>query len=185
MRPSEIPARYTRTAITLHWLIAILVVVQFAWGWWMLSIPKQPAGPRADAFNLHKSIGLTILALMMLRLAWRVRHPAPELPPMPRWQRRLARATHVALYAALLLQPLAGYLGSVFSGYPVKYFGMTLPAWGLKHDALKELLSTVHLFTSWTIVALVLLHVAGAARHAFVLRDGLVARMGLGRRQAA
>lgn len=185
MRASEAPARYTRTAIALHWLIAILVVTQFAWGWWMLSIPKQPAGVRADAFNLHKSIGLTILALMMVRLAWRVTHPAPALPEMPRWQTWLARSTHVALYAALLIQPFAGYLGSVFSGYPVKYFGMTLPAWGVRHEGLKDFLSIVHLCTSFAIATLVLLHVAGAAKHALVERDGLLARMGLGRRRAA
>ena len=84
MQRSDAPARYTRTAIALHWLIAILVLGQFAWGWWMQEIPKQPVGPRVDAFNLHKSIGMTIFALMVLRLAWRVGHPAPALPPMPR-----------------------------------------------------------------------------------------------------
>ena len=172
--------RYTRTAIVLHWLIAALVTAQFAWGWWMQTIPKQPPGLRADAFNFHKSVGLTILALMTLRLAWRLLHRAPPLPPMPRWQAALARATHGGLYAALLVQPLAGYLGSVFSGYPVKYFGMTLPAWGARHDALKDLLSGVHLTVSWIIATLVLLHVAGAAKHALVDRDGLLRRMGLG-----
>ena len=59
--------RYTWTAIALHWLIAIVVIVQFKWGWWMQDIPKQPPGGRADAFNLHKSVGLTILALMIVR----------------------------------------------------------------------------------------------------------------------
>jgi cytochrome b561 len=156
------------------------VIAQFTWGWWMQTIPKQPPGLRADAFNFHKSVGLTILALMTLRLAWRLLHRAPPLPPMPRWQAALARATHGGLYAALLVQPLAGYLGSVFSGYPVKYFGMTLPAWGARHDALKDLLSGVHLTVSWIIATLVLLHVAGAAKHALVDRDGLLRRMGLG-----
>ena len=113
--------------------------------------PEAAGGPRVDAFNLHKSIGLTILALMMVRLAWRVMHPAPALPAMPRWQTWLARSTHVALYAALLIQPFAGYLGSVFSGYPVKYFGMTLPAWGVRHEGLKDFLSIVHLCTSFAI----------------------------------
>ena len=66
MSPSD---RYSRTAIALHWLIALAVIGQFAWGWWMQDIPKQPPGPRVDAFNLHKSIGLTILALMCVRVA--------------------------------------------------------------------------------------------------------------------
>jgi cytochrome b561 len=113
--------RYTRTAIALHWLIAVLVVVQFAWGWWMLGIPKEPVGPRVNAFNLHKSIGLTILALMMLRLAWRVGHPRRSCRRCHAG-RHASRASRVALYAALLIQPLAGYLGSEVSGYPVRVF---------------------------------------------------------------
>jgi len=132
--PSE---RYTTTAVALHWMIAVAVVVQFTWGWAMQTIAKQPPGLRADAFNMHKSIGLTILALMVLRALWRWRHPAPPLPPMPAWQARLAQITHVTLYVALFVMPIAGYLGSVFSGYPVKYFGMTLPAWGTKSEAIK------------------------------------------------
>ena len=135
MPHSDVHERYTRTAIVLHWLIAILVIGQFAWGWWMQEIPKQPVGPRVDAFNLHKSVGMVILALMALRLLWRIGHPAPPLPPMPSWQAALARATHVLLYAALLVQPLVGYLGSEVSGYPVKVFGMTLPGWAGKNVA--------------------------------------------------
>src|SRR5262245_35763748 len=147
--------RYTRTAIVLHWIIAIAVIGQFTWGWAMQTIPKQPPGLRADAFNLHKSIGLTILVLMGLRLLWRWRHPAPPLPPMPAWQATLARITHVTLYVALLAMPIAGYLGSVFSGYPVKYFGITLPAWGWKDDAIKNLMSAVHFTVSWVLLGAV------------------------------
>jgi cytochrome b561 len=89
--------RYTWTAIALHWLIAIAVIVQFKWGWWMQDIPKQPPGPRVDAYNLHKSVGLTILALMIARLFWRWRHPAPALPAMPDWQRRLAQMKQIGV----------------------------------------------------------------------------------------
>jgi cytochrome b561 len=172
--------RYTRTAIALHWLIAVLVIFQFAWGWWMQGIPKQPVGPRVDAFNLHKSLGLTILALMVVRVLWRVGHSPPRLPDLPHWQATAARANHWLLYAALVVQPLAGYLGSEFSGFPVKFFGSTLPSWTGKNVAMKELMSTVHLATSWVIGAIVVLHVAAAFKHALVDRDGLLARMGIG-----
>lgn len=176
MSPSD---RYTRTAIALHWLVAVAVIVQFSWGWWMQGIPKQPIGPRVDAYNLHKSVGLTIFALMWVRVLWRWRHPAPPLPAMPAWQATLAHVTHALLYAALFLQPLAGYLGSVFSGYPVKYFGMTLPGWGWKSEAIKDFMSAVHLTTSFVLAGVVALHVAGALKHWLVDRDGVVARMGL------
>ena len=177
--------RYTRTAIVLHWLIALAVIVQFTWGWWMQGIPKQPPGMRVDAFNLHKSVGLTILTLMTVRLLWRWRHPAPAFPAMSPWQAWLAHFVHALLYVVLFAHPLAGYLGSVYSGYPVKLFGMTLPAWGRNDPALKEFFSASHLVTSWVIAGAVALHVAGALKHAFVDRDGMLARMGIGKAKAA
>jgi cytochrome b561 len=163
-------------------MIALAVIVQFTWGWWMQGIPKQPPGMRVDAYNLHKSVGLTILALMTMRLIWRWRHPAPALPAMPLWQARLAHAVHALLYVVLFVHPLAGYLGSVYSGYPVKLFGMTLPAWGRNDSALKDLFSSSHLVTSWVIAGAVALHVVGALKHAFVDRDATMARMGLGKK---
>ncbi len=171
--------RYTRTAVVLHWLVAVVVIGQFAWGWWMQDIPKQPPGVRADAYNLHKSVGLVIFSLMLVRLGWRIAHPAPALPAMPAWEARLARATHVLLYVALFAMPVAGYLGSVFSGYPVKWFGQTLPAWGWADPSIKDLMSTIHLTTSWVLLAAAVLHVAGAVKHAFA-RDGVLARMTFG-----
>ena len=172
--------RYTRSAIGLHWLIAIAVIAQITWGWWMQTIPKQPPGMRVDAFNLHKSVGLTILALMVVRLLWRWRHPAPTLPPMPQWQVRLAHFNHALIYVALFAQPLAGYLGSVYSGYPVKLFGMVLPAWGRADPALKQFFGVFHLVNSWVLVGAITLHIAAALKHALVDRDGLLSRMGIG-----
>ena len=170
--------RYTRVAVALHWLIAAVVVAQVAWGWLMQQVPKAPPGLRADAFNVHKSVGLCLFALMLVRLGWRLAHAPPPLPPLPRWQAAAARITHVGLYAALLAMPVAGYLGSVFSGYPVKWFGLTLPGWYPKAPLLKQWMSDVHLFTSVVLVALIALHVAGALQHA-LRGDGVLARMTL------
>jgi cytochrome b561 len=169
--------RYTTVAIFLHWLIAAIVLGQFAFGWWMQEIPKQPPGPRAEAFNLHKSIGLVVLALMFARIAWRLGHPPPVLPAMPPWQARLARVTHLLLYVALVALPVTGYLGSVYSGYPVKFFGMPLPAWGGKDAELKELMSAAHLWLGWALALAFVLHMAGVAKHTLVSRDGLLRRM--------
>jgi cytochrome b561 len=166
--------------VLLHWTIALVLVGQFVWGWAMQEIPKSPPGLRAGAFNVHKSIGLCLLGLMLLRLGWRLAHPPPALPALPLWQTRLATSTHVAFYVALIAMPLAGYLGSVWSGYPIRWFGITLPTWGSGSPALKEAMSTVHLTTSWIILTLVGLHLAGVMYHA-LRADGIAARMALAR----
>lgn len=170
--------RYTRTAIALHWLIAVIVIGQIALGWWMQEIPKQPVGPRVNAFNMHKSIGLSVLMLMAVRLAWRATHAPPPPVAMPAWQERAARVSHWLLYACLFVQPLSGYLGSVFSGYPVRYFGLLLPTWAQKNVALKDALADVHAITGGILVGAIALHVAAAIKHHFIDRDRLLHRMG-------
>jgi cytochrome b561 len=177
MPDSDRPERYTTTAIALHWIIAVAVLGQVAFGWWMQEIPKDPVGPRVNAFNLHKSIGLTILALMALRLIWRATRRPPSLPAMPAWQARAARINHWVLYACLFLQPLSGYVGSAVSGYPVRYFGMLLPAWAAKSIPLKDFLSVLHLVNSGILVAAIAVHIAAALKHQFVERNGLLWRM--------
>jgi cytochrome b561 len=177
MPNSESPVGYTKTAIALHWLIALTVLGLIGWGWWMQTIPKLPAGPRVDAFNLHKSIGLTVLLLMLVRIAWRARHRPPPFTPMPRWQAHLASAVHWLLYICLVVQPLSGYLGSAFSGYPVRFFGVVLPAWASKSDALKDAFSTLHLVNSWVLVGALVLHVAGTIKHALIEGDRSFRRM--------
>ena len=169
-------ARYTRTAVALHWLVAALVIVQVGWGFWMQGIARQPVGPRVDAFNVHKSMGMVILALMLVRIAWRAAHRPPALPPMPRWQHVAARASHALLYAALVAQPVIGYLGSAWSGFPVRLFGVALPAWSAGDPALKDAMSTAHLVVGCVLIAAIVLHVGAALRHA-VARDGVVSRI--------
>jgi cytochrome b561 len=168
---------YDRTSVLLHWLVGLAILGQFALGWWMLDVPKDPPGLRAGWFNLHKSIGITLAAFVVLRLLWRLRHPAPALPgALPRVQRLAASGTHWALYACMLVMPLTGYLGSSFSRYPIKYFGSALPHWGWEWPAAKAFLSGVHLATAWILATLVAVHIAGAAWH-LAKRDGLFSRM--------
>src|SRR6476661_7201005 len=128
MRSSDPAPRYPWIVIVLHWAIAVAVIGLVVLGWWMQTIPKVPVGPRADAYNLHKSIGLCVLLLMVVRLAWRASHRPPRLPPLPVWQARAAHAVHAMLYVLLFLDAMSGYLGSAVSGFPVKFFGLVLPA---------------------------------------------------------
>ncbi|HVP89430.1 MAG TPA: cytochrome b [Casimicrobiaceae bacterium] len=169
--------RYPLTVIALHWMTAAAVVGLVVLGWWMQVIPKDPVGPRADAYNLHKSLGLSVLLLMLLRLAWRASHRPPELPPLPAWQAWSARAVHGLLYALMFAVAFSGYLGSATSGFPVKFFGVLLPAWTAANPALKELCSVVHLATSWMLVAAIAIHLLATLHHQWVLRDGLLWRM--------
>src|SRR6266849_4477217 len=119
MPSSDSEPRYPLTVIVLHWAIAAAVVGLMVLGWWMQTIPKDPVGPRADAYNLHKSIGLTALLLMAVRLAWRASHRPPQLPPLPLWQARAAHAVHALLYLFMFLDALSGYLGLAAIGVHV------------------------------------------------------------------
>jgi cytochrome b561 len=114
---------------------------------------------------------------MLARLAWRLTHPAPPLPDfVPRWQAVAARLNHALLYAALIAQPIVGYVGSSFTRFPVKYFGYTLPRWGWDAPAIKSLCSSVHFALACLITALVVLHVAAALSH-LARHDGIFHRM--------
>jgi cytochrome b561 len=174
MPSSEETSRYTKTAIALHWLIAAAVVGLIGWGWWMQTIPKLPVGPRVDAFNLHKSIGLTVLLLMLVRIGWRVRHPPPPFPPMPPWQAGSpGRCTSRSMCLTCNRCPL---LGSAFAATRCA-FGVVLPAWAPRNDAVKDALSVVHLVNSWVLVGALALHLAGNAKHALLEHDGSFRRI--------
>jgi cytochrome b561 len=168
---------YDRISVLFHWIVGVAVLAQFALGWWMLDIPKDVSGTRAWWFNLHKSIGLSLVIFVVIRLLWRVAHPTP-LPPgaLPRVQRAAAMAMHWALYACMLVMPLSGYLGSSFTRYPIRYFGIELPHWGWDWPAGKAAMSALHAATAWTLGVLVALHIAAALWH-LLRRDGLFSRM--------
>jgi cytochrome b561 len=177
MPGSDSTRRYPVTVIVLHWTIAAAMVGLVVLGWWMQAIPKEPVGPRADAYNLHKSIGLATLLLMFARFAWRVTHRPPPLPPLPLWQERAATATHALLYAGMFIAALSGYLGSATSGYPVKFFGWVLPAWAGANAAVKDACSVLHLISNWVLVAAIGIHIVATFYHQWALRDGLLWRM--------
>jgi cytochrome b561 len=169
--------RYTRVAITLHWVIAVLVLGQIFFGWYLGDVPRGSAA-RGGLVNLHKSIGLTLWLLVWIRLGWRWRHaPPPAAASTPPWQKLAAALVHGALYACLLLAPLAGYIASNFSKYGVTVFGVwKLAPWGRDDKQLYDLFRGLHGILAWTLAVLVALHVAAAIYHA-VRRDGVVARM--------
>ncbi len=169
---------YTRTAIILHWLLALGVLIQFSLGWWMRTLPDK-TGVQAYWFNLHKSIGLTVFMLVVVLLVWRFMHPPPPLPEsMPSWQRRSARVCHYGLYLCLIIMPISGYMGSSFTRFPIRYFGTVLPNfWGWESAELKALYSFVHLTTVIVFMMLVAIHIGGAMLHLVIKRDQVFRRM--------
>lgn len=161
----------------VHWVIAVALLADVVLGWWMLDVPKHPPGLRAGWFNLHKSVGLTIGLLVIVRLAWRLLHPVVA-PHLSRWQQLVSRAVHALLYACMFALPLSGWLGSNFTRYPVLFFGVRLPGWNHDWPAAKELMSTVHETVAWLLVALVAIHVAAALWH-WLRGDAAGHRMGM------
>jgi cytochrome b561 len=172
--------KYTWPAVALHWIMALLVLGMLALGLYMAPLPKGPE--RSSLIALHKSIGLTLAVLLVVRFAWRKTHPPPAYPSsMPEWQKRLAHANAVALYAMLALQPLSGYLSSSFSGYKTSWFGVPLPFWGWESPTLNAIFNSIHVASSRVLMILIGLHLAAVAYHAFVRRDGVVRRMFFGK----
>lgn len=172
---------YTRTAIILHWVLAVCIAGQILFGWYLEDVPRgTPA--RSWYVNLHKSIGLSLGVLIVFRLLWRLRHTPPSLPTsMPSWRRAAANVSHRALYACMLIMPITGYVASNFSQYGVRYFNaVALPPWGIEDDRIYAFFNGAHVVTSYVFVALITVHVMSALAHAFA-RDGVFRRMWPGR----
>jgi cytochrome b561 len=167
--------RYTLTAQALHWVTVFLILMILPVAWVMMSLPEGPEQTRMLVF--HRSLGVTIFAVVVLRLAWRSTHPAPPLPgDTSRVMELISQLTHWLLYALLLLMPITGYLQSA-DGRPVSYFGLfNLP--GLPQDKpLGDAAKVLHLLGQWAVYTLVGLHVGATVWHVAIRRDGLLNRM--------
>lgn len=177
-------ARYTRVAIALHWLIALLVIGNLAGGLTLdlFTDSADPAMKEAGRtiIGFHKALGISVIALTLVRIGWRLGHRPPPLPAhMTPLERGLARATHIGFYGLLLVLPLTGWaMTSAYRpGQPVDMFGLFgMPALPVP-PALKGLFSESHEVLGWAMLALVVLHVLAAVKHQIFDRDNLLARM--------
>lgn len=168
--------RYAGVMIALHWLIAFGIIGLLAVGFYMVGLPKG-LPVKATLLNLHKSLGLTVFLLVLLRIVALAAFNRPPLPPMRAWQRAAARITQGLLYVGMIVMPLAGYLGSSFNRFGTRFWGLPLPKWGWEDPHLRELFFGIHEVTAYVLIALIVLHVAGALKHQWVDRDNLLARM--------
>jgi len=170
--------RYDNVAITLHWLVALGVFVLIGLGWYMVDIPKGTPG-RAAFYNLHKSIGVTVAMIVLIRVIWRWNHDPPPLPSgTASWVVSAAKLNHNLMYALLVLMPIAGFLASNFSKYGVKYFGLfQIGPLFAENKTLYDLFQGVHHAASEVLVIAVVVHIAAAFKHLLIDKDGVFARI--------
>jgi cytochrome b561 len=169
-------ARYDNVAIAFHWLLALMIVGSFCVGLYMSGLPFSIQ--RVKLFNWHKWAGMTILALTLLRLLWRLRHAPPSEMPGPHWQQLAAKATHRAMYVLCLAIPLVGWAYSSAAGFQIVVFGvLPMPNLMDTDKALAESIKPWHAWLAYALAALVVMHVAAGLKHHFVDHDGLLNRM--------
>ncbi|MFY7697248.1 MAG: cytochrome b [Legionella sp.] len=167
---------YSSVAKFLHWLIAIMVLCMLVFGFQLDKLPKLYA---ATAYMVHKSIGLTLLGLMIFRVSWIYFRGRPKLPATtPTWQIIAARTVQYGLYVALIVMPISGWVLSMAANHPPSYFGLfqvSLPI--APNSYLEQLMDKLHVLIAWFIIVLLGLHVSGAFKHYFIDKDRVVQSM--------
>jgi cytochrome b561 len=177
MPNQDSPTRYGAVAQGFHWLIAALVVTQFV----LANLADDlPIGAHKLALLArHKSFGMTVLMLAILRLLWRLKNPPPQLPAgMAPWERHIARATHIAFYVLLFAMPLTGWLMSSAKNYSVSWFGLfTWPNLIGKNETAFDFLRATHDTLSYVLLVIAILHILAALKHHFWHKDDVLLRM--------
>jgi cytochrome b561 len=180
--------RYTSVAIALHWLIAIMVIGQLAGGFYMHNLPREQAELKFQLYQLHKSFGVSVLVLTLVRVGWRLTHKPPALPEkMAGWEKLLARGAHLGFYVLLIAMPLVGwaivssspladsiqtYLFGVIHWPHLPFFEGVEDRKGLSHD-----FEELHEYLAFAMIGLIGLHVAAAVKHQIIDRDEVLSHM--------
>ncbi len=169
--------RYSTTAIIIHWLMAIMIIAMIGLGFYMTGLEKG-SDERSWFFGFHKSMGLTLALLAIIRLGWKIFSPSLALPDyVAPLHRKMATVTHHLLYLIMFIQPVSGYISSSFSGYKTRFWGIPLPHWGSKQPELNQLFTNIHDVSAFFLVALLLLHFAGVIYHLQKKETNLLKRM--------
>lgn len=170
------PAEYGLTAKLLHWLIAAILLGQFALGWLMPPV-RRGMEPGAS-MHLHISVGIVVLVLIVVRLVWRLAHRVAPAAELPRWQAVAASAVHGLLYLLVLVSTLTGWFYASARGWTLGFFSLLpLPALCAPGSSTGRAIGSVHENVVWVLLALIGVHVAAALVHAFVYRDQVMQRM--------
>jgi cytochrome b561 len=171
-------ARYSAVNQTFHWLTAILMFAILPIAWIMTSLGRDAPGREAWV-TTHKTIGISILAITLCRMLWRIVDPPPPLPgAIGRWERVAAKTSYALLYVVLVGMPVSGYILSAAGGHPVELFGLfPIPPLVPHDETLGRSAATAHILGRWLVYALIVLHLLGVAFHVVLARDGLLGRM--------
>jgi cytochrome b561 len=169
--------RWGHLSIALHWVTVVLILSLVTVGFVMEDLPNTPF--KRDVYLLHKSFGLTVLALTALRLGWRFVQPTPALPDgMPAWQRWAAHGGHLGLYALMIAIPASGWAYNWASNFATPYFGWTLlERAGAVDRELKAIAGVVHEWGVYALLALLVAHAGAAFYHHYQLKDAVLRRM--------
>jgi cytochrome b561 len=192
--------KYSKPAIILHWLTALLIFALFGLGWYMAELPQkapkstsldlfdlgvytmqfaEAISPRTFYFNLHKSLGITLLLVLAARMIVRVRQGHPPFPAsMQAWETKLAESTHKVLYALMVAVPVLGVCTALYSKYGIKWFGLPVVA-GMDNAGLREIYKEAHEIVGWVLLAAIVLHIAAALKHKLIDKDDVMKRMSL------
>lgn len=175
--------RYSKVAITLHWLMAVMIIGNLAGGFLHDFVPREN-GQRALVMGLHRGFGLMVIALTLARLGWRLANPPPALPKyFTPGERLLAKLGHWGFYVLMLALPFSGWIMADRNDRPLTAFGMDVPKLGVD-KAIAGSAHELHETLGWVMLALLGLHIAGIIKHLVLDRDNLMPRMGWGQPRA-
>lgn len=187
LRREEPVRRYNRTAMTLHWLVAALLLVNVVYGLEATASQGPSVGP---LINMHKSIGLTLLGLILLRILWRLGHKPPQMPhAYPAYERKGAHLAHFLLYAVMLLLPVTGYIHDsawkLAASHPTDFFGLfDFPRLGFiqamefgPREWVHSAFGAAHVWLGYALYALFALHIAGVLKHHLIDHESELSRM--------
>ncbi len=171
--------RYGVVQIALHWLIAVAVFGLFGLGLWMVELTYYSSWYRT-APDIHRSIGVVVVGLMMLRLVWRLMNPSVKaLPSHHAWAVALAKATHGLMYLLVIGLGISGYMITTANGQPLMVFDwFAIPAINFGIEYQEDIAGDAHALFAWSLIGLVSLHIAGALKHHFIDKDNTLKRMG-------
>ena len=171
------PSAYGSVSKTLHWLIALLIILMLAGGFFMDDIANKSL--KMTVFNLHKLTGILILVLMVCRLVWRLSNPRPDLAPQtPRFEKVMATLGHSLLYVLVIAMPLSGWIMSTAADHAPTLGGLSLALpFIARSQALSALFYSYHQTIAWVIIAIIVLHVAAALKHHFIDKDQVLKGM--------